>query len=586
VKELRQELDALRAPQIGVDFESASSIAGQLKDAQDKVQQKRAEVASPAKRIGMGLWDVLRGRDPDAVFLDSNYDVQRGEKNIASLQGRQAEKESDARRTESMKVNQGEHAARLDEIRRQFNERAGQAMGNPEELARLTGAKSGAERKLRDDWGSDYDPNNPTIKYQQDKINARYDEKIGDARGNPKQLAEIEKERDLATEEENLRAMAQERELAMQERIVAIKKDGLDVAIRTAQASLDAASEGMKAARGPEERGAAQLKIDAAKLELENAERTTAEKREQASIESRIAELTGGELQKKQEALEIERGGLRNDFARATAEDKPGIFAKLAQNAAEQRTNAYEMANAGAEDTRLGVDAANPGQTIAERRARMQAAIDEQMARATNNKNLNGGDPDQGAHIGAAIADAKAQLDEFNRGLDVQLESAKAVTAELDAQAGGHATLAELLKTQAEYAERIAEARKDGNDALVAELTNQQAAATATQAEETFLKGPKGRLAEEKDARDLKHAKDTLAARARDVAAGRGDPHDPMRHSGLLPSLTHHEIAKHAAAAAGARADINPPDQAHGVQEMHVATLNVGALKAGSIELQ
>jgi hypothetical protein len=135
------------------------------------------------------------------------------------------------------------------------------------------------------------------------------------------------------------------------------------------------------------------------------------------------------------------------------------------------------------------------------------------------------------------------------------------------------------VRTQADYEERIAAARRDGNEALAEQLQMQEKAALRLQQEETFLKGPKGRLEEEKHARELQRAGRTIDSRARDRAdtdarnkgtIGDGiTPHDWGDFDKAFPNRHSHH------AAAGAHVSAKPTAPAKDTQVQNFTAANV-----------
>jgi hypothetical protein len=317
---------------------------------------------------------------------------------------------------------------------------------------------------------------------------------------------------------------ASKREIDLARELVSIKESGDRVEERSAAASLAKAQEDLKAAT-PYGKDEAQQKVDAANLELTNAIRVTENKREQARLESEIAELAGNELDQKQKALQLTRENLEREMARAKPDDKPGIQTQLDQNARELRGNAFELANARTEAAARSTDEQNPGKGVDEQRARLQAEVDKQAALARNNARLNGGDEETGQQIAQAYAAATAALSDFNYQLDEQLDHERATSREIELQIEGAKTLGDLARIEAEYNERIAKAQEDKNSALMKELESQKKKALFLEREEDYLKGPKGRREERKHEREMGHAGKVLHARdadAKDRKARRG----------------------------------------------------------------
>lgn len=437
--------------------------------------------------------------------------------------------------------------------------------------------------------------------------------------------AKVREGADIQTAAENKRFAAAQRVVDLETRLVAIKASGADVEVQSAAARLDAAQRDLDASTD-EDKPAAQNKVEAARTELEETQRTVREKRAQLTVETDIANLRGPDLANRREALRIEQEALAAKLAGAKEDEKPEIRRDIARNAQQLVDQDRAEVSAGDAHTRSLIETNTEGPTISDRKQRIEDTIGEvHREQDENAQRVGGPDPEQADRLNKELASLRAQKAELEFSQDRQLAGEKAVTAELEAQTHGHGllatqlriqadyaekiaqaqhrgdtaavaelqkqeaaalqesaiatsvqlatesavtdelqlqaegrtTLADLARTQAQYEEKIAEARRQGNEALAATLTKQRDLSTLIERAETYLKGPAARREEEKHARALRHAERTITARDADAAdrKRRGSRSDASIRDGI-------------------KGGANPPAQK--VDTINVTTLTVG----------
>ncbi len=311
----------------------------------------------------------------------------------------------------------------------------------------------------------------------------------------------------------NERESAAKRAVALEENIVAIKTKGRDVEVEVAEARLKAANDEANVA--PDEKKAeATAKIHAAELELENARRSTAEKRKQLGIETEVASLVGSETAKRMRANELEREELERRASLARPDEQSAISRDLARNRAEARTLENSGYDEFAQQRRAEIESNTAGGTIEDQRKRLKDLI--ALTNQQINQNTGSGRPDEvqcAWDLDAALAAQNHQLDEINYAYQKQLEAASSQTDVLELQLDGRSSLAEMARTCAEYDERIAQALHEGKNELADQLEKQKQLNLEKQATANFLKTPAQRRAQREQDRTERRAHHTVEAR-------------------------------------------------------------------------
>jgi hypothetical protein len=198
---------------------------------------------------------------------------------------------------------------------------------------------------------------------------AAVENKYGGTKRYAEALGIITRTRDVELEAVNQKERAHNRAIALEERLTEIKKAGVDVDIKSAEAKLSIAQMAAEAA-APADKEAANAKVEAARQELEHAQRETAEKRLHQQFELEIANLRGTPGDRKLATLRLETAELEKQLSLATPDEKGNIAAKLAN---KQR----QLGEALADDATK-----SPQQRAADQQARIEQQRRESLADA------------------------------------------------------------------------------------------------------------------------------------------------------------------------------------------------------------
>ncbi len=183
--------------------------------------------------------------------------------------------------------------------------------------------------------------------------------------------------------------------VAAEEKILQIKREGLNVDVRIAQQRLSVAQGLLDNSR--EKTGAAydalKLSADNAREEVAQARKATAEKNTQAGLEQRIASLRGSSDQVRQNTLELERKDIARRMAGAAfhPDQMPGLITEATRNA-QQRAEFEKQKNLRSIDIADTEDHAHTGRGPEAQAALMQREIDRIGERRDWNKKENGND--------------------------------------------------------------------------------------------------------------------------------------------------------------------------------------------------
>ncbi len=138
---------------------------------------------------------------------------------------------------------------------------------------------------------------------------------------------------------------------------------------------------------------------------------------------------------------------------------------------------------------------------------RRSARLDQETPNATREKVAE--------HARAkALENQIAEMEEHRSdAVDREQRSADIMQAEIS----GHKTIADQMRIQADYADRIAQAQKDKNQGLVDQLQREQALALHKADVDDFLKSPAQRRAERAEARRRSRGEHTVNSRDNDL---------------------------------------------------------------------
>ncbi len=247
-----------------------------------------------------------------------------------------------------------------------------------------------------------------------------------------------------------------ERSIALENQIVEIKRAGLDVDVKSAQARLDAAQATLN--KGPQtgdEHDALQEAVNAANLEVEQAKKVTAEKRDQATLETQIANLRGSSDQVRQKTLELESASIGQRMVAATADEMPGLTAEQARN--QQQQDEFTKAQHLREIDRGGMeDRAHAGRGPAAQVDLINRESQRNDDRRSWNTNENGGDADVSAQLDESAAQLKRTKEDILFSEQQTLAASKAQTQEMQLRAAGNDKQARVVAIQAQYEAEIA----------------------------------------------------------------------------------------------------------------------------------
>jgi hypothetical protein len=250
--------------------------------------------------------------------------------------------------------------------------------------------------------------------------------------------------------------------LATEEAITAVKKKGVDVEVKSLEARLNGEKMlAAEAAKVSEQAGAeAMVKVHATEVEYEAAQRVSAEKKEQLSIEMEVAQVQGGADARHAAALDLESAELKKRWQGAREDERAQISAAIAKNEQAKLEAATEQVrkNARLRDTQID---SHKGQGQMEE----AYAVAAHLANARVEKSATDADPNaspqEKADAGKKVNDLKKQYDEVWHVIGETNQEAQENIEILDAQLAKQDQIAEALRTQFEFQKKIAQAEKD-----------------------------------------------------------------------------------------------------------------------------
>jgi hypothetical protein len=287
---------------------------------------------------------------------------------------------------------------------------------------------------------------------------------------------------DIEKEEIDRKQEASDRELDLQRALQKIKMVGRDVAVEEAKARLEAATKEKEAARGPQAYRAAQIKEQDASNAVVDAQNATDEHRAQLSIATAMANFRGPEDEKHLEKLDLEREQLEHQLRLLGQQDdkRKEINAKIAENDSQYRAAQREQEARVHSRADTFIDA-----TTGEGESERARNIERKLAEAKRyQKQLNShseSSEDARAAAGAKVAELTKQQAEMARSREKSVRDARNEVAVMTEQLSQHAAVADAMRTQFEFADKIAEAHRNGNKGLEEALKLQQRLALAGQ---------------------------------------------------------------------------------------------------------
>ncbi|MES2569596.1 MAG: hypothetical protein V4710_06025 [Verrucomicrobiota bacterium] len=303
------------------------------------------------------------------------------------------------------------------------------------------------------------------------------------------EVAAEEKEGEKRNREIRARGAATRYQIELERDLTKIHAAGFREEERSAAKRLDIAKKELVVARtmGSDGVQAAETAVAAAETEHTLSVRRGQEARAQIAMQERIADLIAPDNVKRRQELSGQRQIIEDQIKTARPDERAKLEADLADNSAEFRAlNRFDI-----EKERRIEDSSIDEQTgrgEAEQILALQRKVRVGLARVKEDENNPALDPEQVAAQRVKVhSDSKEELnltEAKERGLTVT----RAETQILSLQGQHQRVLAEALRIQLDYAQRIAQARRDGNTELVAELQKQKEVALANQQKELALR--------------------------------------------------------------------------------------------------
>jgi hypothetical protein len=316
------------------------------------------------------------------------------------------------------------------------------------------------------------------------------------------------------------------REISLAQRLQYVKERGRDVDIESARIRMEVAQEELRAATNDDEREKARDKIEASRIELDQAIKTTALKRAQVAAETELANFEGSSEQKRAKQLEIERNILEYRKSIAKPDELPEINRDIAKNDEGQRDLSEQIFNkqlSGMRARSKSNTGRGPDQEIAAANRELNA-LNIELDEAKRKYGESSIEVDQ---INAKLVDQKKRIEDIQFQVEQQYEAEKARTAEMVLQEHGQNLAAKEAQIRAEYEQKIAAALRDQNTELAGQYQKQQAIALLDAKIEEYMKTPEQRRKEYMDKVERDRAANTIEAREKDKAS-RAKGYDPQ----------------------------------------------------------
>jgi len=288
-----------------------------------------------------------------------------------------------------------------------------------------------------------------------------------------------------AKEAINLKHAAIAREIAMQNTLTFLREKGDDEGVQSAEERVRAAQAEVEAAAAltqeAQDKAAANLKSAQADLLLATRHRDVVRAEQQSQIS--IANMQVSADEKHLAALAAERKNLEEERAHADADRQKQIDVALAKNDESTRGAKSTLTSDAFGESNARIDAGQGvGQSEAQRAALGHIGEEEDRLKEMNRDREHYSDQDR-AQQAAKIQGMRRAYDDVDHSIRMGNEAAKAQTGEMAMQLDHQTTLADAVREQFEYAQKIAEAQRNGNDALVAQLKTQKDLALALSAQ-------------------------------------------------------------------------------------------------------
>lgn len=456
-KKVREEVEKALQPNQATAFSGTSEIKKRLEETTAAAKQVTEESKGFFKNLFayIGSAHLLGGHGFDAVVEGRAKSRDALAKQAQDQQDQLTGKERESLELAEKKLRIGEHAAALAKIEAEFAEKRGEAIAE--------GIATGTDTSAR--------------------------------------VAVLKEQETVAKEIEDQKHEASLREVEHEERLNAIRKAGADEAVNAAHERVEQAEEAVKAATEEGKRGA-EAKLTAAQTEYDIAVRTSALKEAERQSQTMLAGLIADAdsrhhtaLLEAQRLLEEER-----DASGTTPDRRNDIAVALAVNQQQQQDDLAARAMKGFDTSNAGIDAGTGlGQAEAQRALREKLIVEQSRLGFQQASGLFS-DSDLESQR-AKIAGMVRQQQDIAEAVEKTNRDSKATTAIMEQELEKHHSIAEELRTQLDYAERIRQAKKDGNTELAAELAKQQQLTLAVRAR---------KLAEQKH--------DTVALGLQDIA--------------------------------------------------------------------
>lgn len=213
--------------------------------------------------------------------------------------------------------------------------------------------------------------------------------------------------------------------LALEERILAIKRNGYDVELQTAEARLAAAKKVLES--GPkqgDEHDKLAASVAATQLEVDTARRTTDEKKSQLQLETQIANLRGSSDQVHQQTLALEAAHLKSliHSPETTPDERRGYKKDLRQNR-QQQDELGKQDDLRGIDTAETLDRAKASRSFADQLELLSKEMQHNTERRQWNVEKNGTDPSMAAHLSEKAKDLAQAMDDLTFAENKRIQS-------------------------------------------------------------------------------------------------------------------------------------------------------------------
>ena len=524
-EKLQAEFLKLTAAKISPDFSGLDAIDERLKESSKALEEYRAKFETQGKTglrnfvqdVQNKVGDLLAGGDSDTYYARKR-EMREGfqgakDSSVIAATG----KMSEANDISEGKQNGDSLSAEIRAINAKTNEKAG---------------------KIAERYGKD-DPNGLAVKA----------------------IAQVKREGDIERENAESKHAAQERALGLEASLLYLKTQGANEEVRAAEARLRAAEETLAEGGNDREREAAKIAVDAAKEQLSVTQRTVSLKHQQQAVDIETASFVGTADEKRTLELQRQLEILQAQRATAKEDQRAEIDAAIARNEEQSRQLAFSKSEKGFQRFDIGIDATT-GEGASEKLTGARRHLKNAKSHLDSLNNTDGVDPNQIAEAKEKVHSLQMSIADMEREWDTANETAKTQAEILQAQETGHISLAKQLEIELKYRERIAQANRDGNAELAAQLQTQQTLEIHAQRVAEYMKSPEQRRKDHEAARKAdrdskaydRQVDDVRGAMARGVTdfghGARGQIADDIRH-GLDPNDHKGPVSEFKAALSG-----------------------------------